>query len=494
MSKNKSIFLPIVVGSFIGAIVMYFALMFSNKLSLNSNEVDKSIESQKPLYWVAPMDSNYRRDKPGKSPMGMDLVPVYANVEVNGIDEKGIVSVSPHMSNNLGIRISQARLDRINADINTVGYVQFDEDRMVHMHPRVKGWIERLYVKSEGEPVSKGQPVYAIYSLELVNAQDELLLAIKGGDSALIRSAITRLKALHVSQQTIDDVIKDGQARQTIIYRAPQDGVVNQLPIREGFFVEPKTTLISIVSLDTVWVEAEVFEQQSRDVHLGQAVKIHQDNDSGKQWLGVVDYIYPVLDPVTRTLRVRLRFENAEHQLKPNMFTNVTIQSSSSEPTVIIPREALIRTQKQDRVVLVKGDGKFKSVAVQVGKKDSESIEILSGILEGDRIVVSAQFLLDSESSKSSDFLRMGIEPVDHSMMDHSMKDEPELDHSKMDHSTMGHSTKDQSKPDHSKMDHSTMEHSKKEQPKHDHSKMDHSTMDHSKKDGASNDEGANLS
>ena len=183
--------------------------------------------------------------------------------------------------------------------------------------------------------------------------------------------------------------------------------MVENLKIREGFFVKPGSTLMSIGDLSEVWVEGEVFERQAGQVRTGTPVTMTLDYLPGKTWQGNVDYIYPTLDAKTRTVKVRLRFKNEDGEFKPNMFAQIAIHTTGDEQALLIPKEALIRTGNQDRVVLALGEGSFKSVAVSVGRYDSESVEILEGLSDGEKVVSSAQFLLDSESSKSSDFKRM---------------------------------------------------------------------------------------
>jgi Cu(I)/Ag(I) efflux system membrane fusion protein len=183
--------------------------------------------------------------------------------------------------------------------------------------------------------------------------------------------------------------------------------VVDNLNIRPGFFVKPDKTLMVIGSLDEVWVEAEVFERQAPLVKTGMPVTMTLNYLPGKTWQGKVDYIYPTLDAKTRTIKVRLRFANAERELKPNMFAQVAIHAQSVKEALLVPREALIRTGNSDRVVLAMGEGRFKSINVTVGRFDNQHAEILLGVEEGESVVTSAQFLIDSESSKSSDFKRM---------------------------------------------------------------------------------------
>lgn len=364
-------------------------------------------KAREPLYWVAPMDPDYRRDGPGKSPMGMDLVPVYAGDAAAADSGAGTVEISPAVVNNLGVRTARAVYRPLQAEIRTVGYVQYDEDRLIHIHPRVEGWVEKLYVKASGDPVEKGQPLYALYSPQMVNAQEELLLALKRDNRRLIQAAEDRLLALQLSPGFIATLRQERQVRQMVTFQAPQSGVVDNLNIREGFYVVPNTMIMSIGALDEVWVEAEVFERQADRVRVGQPVTMTLDYLPGQAWRGRVDYVYPSLDEKTRTLGVRLRFDNAAGTLRPNMFAQVVIDISEEDEVLVVPREAVIRTGQQDRVVLALGEGRFKSVAVRLGGVDEAYAQILEGLDRGDPVVVSAQFLLDSESSRSSDFRRM---------------------------------------------------------------------------------------
>lgn len=410
MSSNTKIIIAIIIGAAIGAGTLG---LFLNP---NSEGPKTNSEEKKPLYWVAPMDSNYRRDKPGKSPMGMDLIPVYEDESSTDDFGPGAVRVAPHVVNNLGVRTAPVEVENMHTEISTVGYVQYDEDKLIHIHPRVDGWIEKLYVKAEGDPVEKGQPLYSLYSPQLVNAQEELLIALKRNNGSLVTAAKDRLKALQLSAGLIKELEQTKKVRQTITFYSPQAGVVDGLKIREGFYVKPGDTLLSIGKLDQVWVEAEVFERDAALIKEGLPVSMTLDYLPGEDWTGVVDYVYPALNSKTRTLRVRLKFGNPDFQLKPNMFAQVSIHANQADIAIIVPKEAVIRTGKQDRVVLALGDGQFKSIEVTIGRVDKDSIEILSGLNEDDVVVTSAQFLIDSESSKSSDFKRMTHDEVPNSI------------------------------------------------------------------------------
>lgn len=416
MTPWVKISLGIGVGALIGGAVAW-------QVADMNAQVTAGPHSPVPLYWVAPMDPNYRRDAPGKSPMGMDLIPVF---EQPLSASPGMVQIDPAVVNNLGVRTAPVQMGTLAREIKTVGYVQFDEKQLTHIHPRVDGWIEHLTVKSTGDPVVAGEPLYAMYSPTLVNAQEELLLATARKNRLLIDAALERLAALDVPAEAIVRLQETQQVARTVTFTAPQSGVVNDLLIREGMFVKPGVELMSIAGLDTVWVVGEVFESEASRVQQGDEVTVRLDYLPGRTWQGRVDYIYPVLNPSSRTLSVRVQLDNTDLALRPGMFSEMTLVSQGIAATLVVPGEAVIRTGHQDRVVLALGAGRFKSVAVTIGAVSAEHIEILSGLNEGDLIVTSAQFLIDSESSKTSDFKRLatpGSEAIsmDNAHLQHEM-------------------------------------------------------------------------
>lgn len=409
---TNSTFKSLITGAAFGAVIasVYFiSVPSATNTVVNSVSDNNDVAEDKPLYWVAPMDPNYRRDKPGKSPMGMDLVAVYSEGSSSSKMSAGTIKISPEVINNLGVRTSIVEYKAVSNTIKTVGYITYNEDNMVQVSPRIKGWVEKLHVKSVGEYVTKGQPLYDLYSPDLVNAQEEYLLALERNNKRLIKGAQNRLIALQVPPREISNLKNTRKLKQNISFYAPQNGVVESLSIREGDFVEPNKGILTIADLSDVWVNVAVFERQSAQVSLGDKVTMALDYLPGKQWQGLVDFIYPVLDAKTRTLTVRLKFNNTNSnvQLKPNMFADINIEPINNSKSLVIPIEALIRTGNQDRVVLALGEGRYKSIAVSVGKIFDSSVEILSGLEVNEMVVSSAQFLLDSESSKSSDFKRM---------------------------------------------------------------------------------------
>ncbi len=360
------------------------------------------------LYWVAPMDKSYRRPKPGKSPMGMDLVPVYADEAAPGADAEDAVVIDPAVAHNLGVRSAPAARGVLPRRIDAVGYVEYDEDTVHHIHTRVEGWIESLGVQAAGDPVAKGQTLFEIYSPALVNAQREFLAAQARGGEALRRASAERLVALGMAAPEIDQLAKTGEPRQRVRVPAPADGVATHLGVREGIHVTPASHVLSVADLSRVWIVAEVFDRQAAWVVPGQRAEVELEHLPGELWEGAVDYVYPELDPRTRTLKVRIGFDNAGRALRPNMFARVALFSDDAAPVVHIPREALIRGGDFDRVVRDLGDGRFRAVPVVAGIEAGDRVEVREGLRAGQRVVTSGQFLIDSESNLTTALARSG--------------------------------------------------------------------------------------
>ena len=409
MKVNKLIAVPAII-------------LLANALYLSGTPVALADEEKEVLYWVAPMDANYRRDKPGKSPMGMDLIPFYAGANEDG----SIVSISPTVVQNLGVRTAKAELARLWRGIDTVGYVDYDESKVSHIHLRTEGWIEKLAIQSEGERVKKGDFLFDVYSPKLVNAQEELVTALSTGNKGLIRATKERLTALGISSSQINKLQKTKKVKQRVSIYAPQDGVVSDLPVREGMFVKPSQKVLTMGDLSSVWLLAEVFERQSEWVEVGQQAEVSLSYIPGKLWHGKVEYIYPSLDAKTRTLKVRLRFENPGEQLKPNMYANVKIFAGAKENTMVIPLEGLIRTGRDERVIIALGEGRFEARNVKAGIESGDYVEILDGVKQGEKIVTSGQFLIDSEASMRASLNRMS-EPENNDSSDMSTMDKGEM-------------------------------------------------------------------
>ncbi len=355
------------------------------------------------LYWVAPMDPNYRRDRPGKSPMGMDLVPVYADQPGN----EGIVTIDPALVQNLGVRTAVAEVGKLWRRIDTVGYIAPDERQISHVHLRTEGWIEKLNVKSRGERVKKGDVLFELYSRELLNAQEEYVQTLGGSNDFLKQASRERLEALGMSEGQIEELRRSGKANRRVRVLASQDGFVEALNVREGMFVKPATEVLTLSDLASVWVLVDVYAQQSAWVAAGQPAELRIAYWPGRVWEGRVEFVYPNLDPKTRTLRVRIPLDNPDEQLKPGMYADVRIFAGPKDDVLSIPREALIKSTDEQRVIMALGDGKFSTREVVAGMESGEWVEIISGLEEGERVVTSGQFLIDSEANLRSAFKAM---------------------------------------------------------------------------------------
>lgn len=361
---------------------------------------------RKLLYYRHPHNPTITSDKPMKDEMGMDFVPIY---EQGGAS----VTISPSVRQNMGVRTAKVASDKLWRRIDTVGYVDYDENRISHVHLRTDGWIENLSVKSEGERVRKGDILFKLYSPTLVNAQEEYLQALASNSKRLAGASRDRLLALGVSSDQISALRKSRTVSQKLNIYAPQDGIVAKLNVREGMFVKPATEVMMLADLSSVWLLAEVFESQAEWVRHGAAADVKLSYLPGREWAGEVEYIYPSLDPKTRTLKVRLRFDNADETLKPNMFADVTIYGGAKTNILIIPREALIRTGESERVILDLGEGKFLPREVTAGIESGDWVEVKHGLREGDVVVTSGHFLIDSEASLKASIMRMS-DPASH--------------------------------------------------------------------------------
>lgn len=375
--------------------------------SYTSDEGQSESTEDKPLYWVAPMDPNYKRDAPGKSPMGMELVPVYAKDLQDKAEDKGTVRISPNVIHNLGLRTAPVTTGPLDLEIQTVGYISFDENRLTHFHSRVDGWIEKLSVTAVGDKVEAGQQLFELYSPKLVTAGEEYLAALGSGSRVLADASLSKLKSLGVEQDQIDELHRTRKVPQRLAFFANQNGYIAMLNVREGMFIQPATNVLSIGGLDTVWVIAEIFERQAGWVEPGEQVEMTVSSYPGERWLGKVDYVYPVVDAQTRTLRARIVFDNLAHRLKPDMFVQLLIRAGHRDNALSIPREAVIRDGRMNRVVKVLGDGRYRSERIETGIESGDRVEVLKGLDEDDHVVVSAQFLIDSESSISADLSRI---------------------------------------------------------------------------------------
>lgn len=380
-----------------------------------------SAQSNQAQRYVCPMHQHIVRDHPGKCPIcGMDLVlqsPVLAS------ESSATVTVSGAMQQNLALTTAVVEQQPLWRYIETFGTVQFDERQTMHIHPRASGWLESLTVRAVGEPVSKGQLLYELYSPELVSAQEDYLLLLRNQQrdarqfAALKQQARSRLALLGLSDGVIDTIEKSQQALLRVPYFAPFSGVVTKLGVQHGMYVQPGVEMMTVANTNEVWLLTDVFEKQIDWVRTGKWVEI--DLPALKLFAkeAKVDYLYPELDAKTRTLKVRVSLPNPEGQFKPGMLATVRIYGGPTEPVLQIPSNALIRTEQQSRVIVQTADQQFAVRQVSIGDVVRDRVEILSGLQAGERVVTSGQFLLDSEASLQQSLQRLQPSSADASSM-----------------------------------------------------------------------------
>lgn len=362
---------------------------------------------RKPLYWVSQMDPNYRSSAPGKCPHGMDLIPIYAENLTAHNDDPGVVRISAEVQQQMGVRKAQVEFGTLKKALRVYGRVVADPTLVSKITPRVKGWVDLLFVHAPGELVKRGQPLFALYSPELIAAQESFLKALATGNKSAILRSEAELYALNMDDLAIAQLKNDGVPQRSVIFRAPKDGMVDVLKIREGDYVRPREMMLAVGSMENVWLELEVFESQASLIKPGQALTFTTPAHPGIVWEAEIDSLYPHLESSSRSQRFRAKIENIRMLLRPNMQVEALIILPAREPALLVPHSAVINLGAENRVVLDMGEGRFKSVHVVVGESNSEQIEIFEGLQEHDTVVASAHFLIDSESSRTSDFLRM---------------------------------------------------------------------------------------
>ena len=356
-------------------------------------------------YWVAPMDPNYRRDKPGKSPMGMELIPVYEGGENSGGEPS--LKINSAVVQNIGVKTRDVMREDMARDINTVGSIMIDEEARSDIHVRAEGWIEKLHVEAVGEKVDAGKVLFELYAPALVAAQSEFIQALKIGRAPLIAAAMERLTALGMSADQIAELRRTQKTMRRVAVKATQSGVVTMLNARDGMYLKPSDMALRLADLSNVWLIADVFDTEAAWVAAGDHAVMTLPAFPGETWEGEVDYVYPTAEMMTRTVQVRLRFPNPGDRLRPNMFANVAIGAESKQQVLTIPQSAVIRSSRGDRVILALGEGRFRPAEVKTGMESGGKVEILAGLAEGEQVVVESQFLIDSEASLDAGLLRM---------------------------------------------------------------------------------------
>ncbi|MBC7944490.1 MAG: efflux RND transporter periplasmic adaptor subunit [Burkholderiales bacterium] len=372
------------------------------KQEVKPGQKKKPLQEKKILYWHDPMVPQQKFDKPGKSPfMDMQLVPVYADGSSGEADD-GSITISPRVVQNIGVRTAPVETGTFSRQVNTVGTVAFDERGIEVVESRASGWVEKLYVKAENDPVRRGQLLAEIYAPDLLAAQEEYLLALKiagDADDSLAQAARSRLSLLGLTEAQIRALEKTRKPQRRVAFYSPIDGIVAKLGVRQGMAVNPGMVMFNLVDLSTVWVNAEIVEAQAAWITEGKAVEARVPALPGKTFHGKVAYITPEVMRETRTLIARIVLDNPNLRLKPGMYADLTLSGGENKNTLLVPTEAVIKTGKRSLIILAMGEGKFKPAEVTTGMEADGKTEIQQGLEQGQRVVASGQFLIDSESS-----------------------------------------------------------------------------------------------
>ena len=363
---------------------------------------------RKVLYWHDPMAPGQKFDKPGKSPfMDMMLVPVYADA---GADE-GAVTIDPRMRQNIGVRTVDATRGHLQASLAAVGGVVFNEREQAVVQARASGFVEKLYVRAQFDPVRRGQPLLEIYVPDWVAAQEEYLAVrrMRGpGVDALADAARQRMRLAGMSDEQIERVVDSGVLQPRLVLAAPIGGVVTELGVREGMTVAPGAPLFRINGISSVWVNAEIPESAAPGVRVGAAVEVRTPAAPGTVLKGRVSALLPEVNAATRTIKARIEVANPGGLLVPGMFASVDFIPAHAALVTLVPSEAVIATGKRTVVFVAEGEGAFRAVEVETGSEGNGMTEIRKGVKPGDKIVVSGQFLIDSDASLRGTSSRRG--------------------------------------------------------------------------------------
>ena len=369
-------------------------------------------DTPEPIFYRHPMTPEITSPVPARDDMGMDYIPVYADSAVRSAGPPGTVLIDPVTVQSIGVRTAAAERRTLTRTIHTLGRVDYDEQRITRLHPKVDGWIDELYVETTGERIAEDHILLNIYSPQLVVTQQEYLLAlsnratlsaspfpdIRRGADELVESTLTRLRLLDVPEHQIFELTQTGQVQEQLHIHSPADGIVVSVGVREGQYVTPQTELFTVADLSHVWVLVDIFEDELPWVRVGDRVRMTVAAAPGRIFEGQLTYVYPYAESRTRTVKARLEFDNPDLLLKPDMFADVTIMASPEIDAVAVPSESVVRSGIREQVFVVREPGKFEPRDVRPGVGSDGWTQILEGIEAGEQVVVSAQFLIDSES------------------------------------------------------------------------------------------------
>ncbi|HVP50490.1 MAG TPA: efflux RND transporter periplasmic adaptor subunit [Terriglobales bacterium] len=364
------------------------------------------------LYWYDPMHPQYTADKPGKAPdCGMDLVPKYADEQPAASMVAGSVMIAADRQQLIGVRTADVKRETMVREIRTSGQVAADETRIAHVHVKVSGFVDKVFVDYIGQLIRKGQPLFTLYSPDLVATQQEYLIAkqsektlgsspypeVAQGSQSLLHTARERLKLWDISDEQIRKLDEKGEVSRTLTFYSPVTGFVTDRKAFPQTSVTPDTELYTVSDLSTIWVNADIFEYEVPFVKVGQRAEIALSYYPGKTLAGRVSFIYPTADPATHTVKVRMEFPNPGFQLKPQMFAEVALKVNYGNQ-LVVPQEAVLDSGREQSVFVARDGGHFEPRKVAIGAKVDGKAVVLSGLKEGETVVTSGNFLVDSES------------------------------------------------------------------------------------------------
>ncbi len=417
--RAPSVLLPLLAGTVLGAAATALLAwdplgwgLSDNRTSEATAVTDGKTGERRILYWRAPMDPSFRSDKPGKSPMGMDLVPVYADEDTPA----GTVRVSSGFLQNFAVRTAEARRGAIPVSIRTVGVLAHNEEKLVSVNTKFRGWIEHARVHNVGEHVERGDVLFDIYSPELVTTQREYLAAMEyverlrdaGAHAETVERARSlrdaareRLRYWDMTEAQISQLADSGAASRTVRFFAPAAGfIVEKMgDSLEGMALAPGVTVLKIADHSTLWAQAEFYEEDLRHVREGSQASIEVDAFPGRRWTGTLLFFRSAVNPETRALTAFVEVANADLALRPMMYVDVTVRTEADEDAVLAPAESVLHTGERSVVIVQRDDGGFEPREVELGRTADAMQEIAAGLAAGERVVVSSQFLIDSESN-----------------------------------------------------------------------------------------------
>jgi membrane fusion protein, copper/silver efflux system len=416
----------------VAALVAGAGYTFRSRLrALVSNDTGQATQTaeRKVLYWVDPMHPAYKSNKPGTAPdCGMDLVPVYEEgAEAKTNAPAGAIQISAEKQQLIGVQYGEAVYKPVSRTLRAVGRLAYDETKITRIHPKIEGWVEQVFVDFTGKEVRRGEPLLSLYSPDLLQTQQEFLLARRGrnelaespfreavaGSESLYQAARRRLELWDVTEGQIREIERTGRPQRALTIHAPSGGFVLARNAYARQRVTPDTELYQIADLSTVWVLADIYEYEAPEVKLGQAATVTLSYLPGRAYRGKVTYIYPQLDSTTRTLKARIEVPNPGFALKPDMYANVELKIDYGR-RVVVPEEAVMDAGAEQTVFVAREGGYFEPRRVTLGAKVDREYIVLGGLKAGERVVTSANFLIDSESKLKSAAGGMGMPGMSH--------------------------------------------------------------------------------